>query len=540
MKLNPVETAMPRPVLMVSLRGHPACLRLRRGVDELHRDLPKHLPNPPHSRYLFGQRRADRPYRGGLSGCDGSVPRDRLGVSGWVTVVETDASSGSAEHRVVLKRLVDRGVEQAESVAETRWVRTLNVVALAALALSSLFALFYGVLDLGSLWPVVVTNIIWNCGYGLVIVINGRGRTRLASWVLLFTGWANTLAPAVFLGAGTGVYLFLVLIPMIGVLISGPRDRVMPVVVIGFGVVAFAIVPMMFTESPPVMRGTMVEKALFASSAIGVGAFGSLFALYYRWLVALAEEALAAANARSERLLLNILPEPIAERLKAEESPIADRIDEVTVLFADLVGSTPLAQLLSADDLVALLDRIFSQFDDLSERFGLEKVATIGDGYMAVSGLPVGRPDHMAVAADMALAMRDSLGEYFVPGFGHLGMRFGLASGSVVAGVIGKRKFRFDLWGDTVNTASRMESHGEPGMIHVTSDIQRALADTYEFQPRGEILIKGKGPMETYFLISSRQSPTVRDAGPPSQAVPAKGSAETPVLAEWTGHDNVL
>ena len=405
-----------------------------------------------------------------------------------------------------LRSLVDRGVDRAGSVADARWVRTINVVALAALLLSSLFAIFYSVLDLGSLWPVVVTNVIWNCGYLIVLAINSRGRTRLASWALLVTGWANCAAPAVFLGAGTGVYLFLVLIPMIGVLISGPRDKVMPPVVIGLGVVVFAIVPMIFVESPEVLSGTTVEKALFASSAIGVAAFGSLFALYYRWLVALAEEALAAANARSERLLLNILPGAIAERLKAEESPIADRIEEVTVLFADLAGSTPLAQLLVADDLVALLDRIFSDFDDLSERFGLEKIATIGDGYLAVSGLPTARPDHMAVAADMALAMRDSLSQYLVPGYGHLGMRFGLASGSVVAGVIGKRKFRYDLWGDTVNTASRMESHGEPGKIHVTADIYRELADRYEFQPRGEIVIKGKGPMETYFLVSTRQT----------------------------------
>jgi class 3 adenylate cyclase len=442
-------------------------------------------------------------------------------------VVGTDGSSVSADHTGALQRLVDRGVERAESVVATRWVRTMNVVALAALVASSLFAIFYAVLDLASLWPVVVTNMIWNCGYVLVMVINGRGRTRLASWTLVLTGWANTIAPAVFLGAGTGVYLFLVLIPIIGVLISGPRDRVMPVVVIGLGVVIFAIVPMIFTESPAVLRGTAVEKALFASSAIGVGAIGSLFALYYRWLVTLAEEALAAANARSERLLLNILPEPIAERLKAEESPIADRIDEVTVLFADLVGFTPLSQLLSADDLVLLLNQIFSSFDDLSERFGLEKVATIGDGYLAVSGLPTPRPDHMSAAADMALAMQEALSHHIVPGYGRLGMRFGLASGSVVAGVIGKRKFRYDLWGDTVNTASRMESHGQPGKIHVTGDIHRALADSYEFQPRGEILIKGKGPMETYFLISTRQAPAIGDASAVDEADRVDGSENT-------------
>jgi guanylate cyclase len=379
---------------------------------------------------------------------------------------------------------------------------------------------------------VVVTNLVWNCGYVLVLVLNGRGRPKMASWTLVLAGWANTIAPAVFLGAGTGVFLFLVLIPIIGALISGPRDRLMPVLVIGLGVVIFAVVPMIFTESPAILRGTRVEKALFVSSAIGVGAIGSLFALYYRWLVTLAEAALAEANARSERLLLNILPAPIAERLKAEESPIADRVDEVTVLFADVVGFTPLAQRLSPDELVLLLDRLFSSFDDLSERFGLEKIATIGDCYMAVSGLPQAGADHVAAAADMALAMRDTLSRHLVPGVGQLQMRFGLATGSVVAGVIGKRKFRWDLWGDTVNTASRMESHGEPGMIHVTADIYRALANRYEFRRRGEIPIKGKGQMETYFLLSAhRPAPYGEAEGVASvngTAVgPALGSGET-------------
>lgn len=443
-------------------------------------------------------------------------------------MIGREGSSVSADDIGLLQRLVDRGVDRAESLVETRWVRTMNVVTLAALVASSLFALFYAALDFASLWPVVVTNMLWNCGYVLVMVLNGQGRPRMASWTLVFTGWANTIAPAVFLGAGTGVYLFLVLIPIIGVLISGPRDRLMPVVVIGLGVVIFAVIPMAFTESPEVLRGTVVEKALFASSAVGVGAIGSLFGLYYRWLVTLAEGALAEANARSERLLLNILPEPIAERLKAEESPIADRIDEVTVLFADLVGFTPLSQLLSPDDLVLLLNRIFSSFDDLTERFGLEKVATIGDCYVAVSGLPTARPDHMSAAANMALAMRETLSEHMVPGYGQLGMRFGLATGSVVAGVIGKRKFRWDLWGDTVNTASRMESHGEPGMIHVTADVYRALADSFTFQPRGVIPIKGKGPMETYFLISPGESSEPARAG---DAVSDNSSSMEPTVS---------
>ena len=392
------------------------------------------------------------------------------------------------------------------SMAERRWVRTINVVAVAALVFSASYAIFYTFLDFASLWPVVVTNTIWNVGYVGVIVVNSRGRPRLAAWMAMSFGLANTLIPAAFLGAGSGVYLFVVLIPMIGVLLSGPKDVLMRVIVLGVGVLAFAVMPIVYVNAPPVLDGTGAQRFLFASSAIGVAVFGSFFALYYRWLVDQAEADLAAANATSERLLLNILPGPIADRLKAEESSLADRIDEVTVLFVDLVDSTVLGELLPADEWVALLDRVFTCFDDLTDEYSLEKVATIGDSYFAVAGLDADDSDHMARAIDLALAMREKVAGWEVDGYGPLTARFGLASGPVVAGVIGKRKFRYDLWGDTVNTASRMESHAEPGRIQVTAHIHRSLGDSYAFEPRGQILVKGKGPMETYYLIGRRSA----------------------------------
>ncbi|MEX2133022.1 MAG: adenylate/guanylate cyclase domain-containing protein, partial [Acidimicrobiia bacterium] len=236
--------------------------------------------------------------------------------------------------------------------------------------------------------------VIWVGGYAAGMRLNWLGRRRRASWLMLATGWGNTLIPAAFLGASTGVYLFLILVPMLGVLMSGPDDRLYPLVVIGFGAIAFAVMPIWFDQPPDVLRGSTVE----------------------------------------------------------------------TVLFADLVDSTRLSERLSADELVALLDRIFSHFDDLVDQFGLEKIATIGDCYLAVAGMPVPRPDHAVAAAETALAMRAALGQLQRPGDPPLGMRFGLSSGPVVAGVIGKRKFRYDLWGDTVNIASRMQTHGQPGM----------------------------------------------------------------------------
>jgi guanylate cyclase len=210
--------------------------------------------------------------------------------------------------------------------------------------------------------------------------------------------------------------------------------------------------------------------------------------------------ALELEQEKSEGLLLNILPSEVATRLKAGEEVIADRVEGVTILFADLVGSTELSERLTANQLVQVLNDIFTPFDDLADRLGLEKIKTLGDAYMVVGGLPVARVDHVEAIADMALAMREELVGHAVPGFGQLRMRYGIHTGPVVAGVIGKRKFSYDLWGDTVNTAARMESHGIPGAIQVTEDVYETLRDRYSFKPRGPVQIRGKGEMTTYLL----------------------------------------
>ncbi len=219
------------------------------------------------------------------------------------------------------------------------------------------------------------------------------------------------------------------------------------------------------------------------------------------------EEALSNERERSERLLLNVLPREIADRLKAGETTIADRYSDVSVLFGDLVGFTELSARLSPVRLVALLDEVFSEFDALAEARGLEKIKTIGDAYLVVAGIPVPRPDHAHAIADMALEMAETLrrvgGRIAEEDAGgtRLQMRLGVASGPVIAGVIGRRKFIYDLWGDTVNTASRMESHGEAGRVQITEETRALLGDAYRCEPRGGVHIKGKGPMSTYWLI---------------------------------------
>jgi adenylate cyclase len=215
--------------------------------------------------------------------------------------------------------------------------------------------------------------------------------------------------------------------------------------------------------------------------------------------------ALALEEEKSERLLLNMVPASIAARLKQTQGVIADAFAEVTVLFADLVDFTPRSQQLAPEQVVQVLNELFSAFDRLAQRHGLEKIKTIGDAYMVAGGLPDPRPDHAQAAAEMALAMREEVARRRDPSGQPLQVRIGIDTGPVVAGVIGTSKFSYDLWGDTVNTASRMESDGVVGHIQVTARTFQCLRDGYRFQRRGPIPVKGKGEMVTYFLLGRNQ-----------------------------------
>jgi class 3 adenylate cyclase len=215
--------------------------------------------------------------------------------------------------------------------------------------------------------------------------------------------------------------------------------------------------------------------------------------------------ALALEQQRSERLLLNVLPASIAERLKAGEAVIADAFPEVTVLFADLVDFTRSSRRSSPAQVVATLNELFSVFDRLAQHHGLEKIKTIGDAYMVAGGLPDPRPDHAQAVAELALAMREEVAQRADPSGQPLQVRIGIDTGPVEAGVIGTAKFSYDLWGDTVNTASRMESHGIAGCIQVTARTYQRLQAGYRFEQRGPIPVRGMGEMVTYFLLGRNQ-----------------------------------
>lgn len=311
-------------------------------------------------------------------------------------------------------------------------------------------------------------------------------------------GFANGSAVAAWAGiAPVLAYLF------------GARSSISLAAFVGLLVVSAVFETTLATGAPQIDAG--VRATLFAMNLAGPSIAAFLALGYFtterdRARAALTREhrLLETEQARSERLLLNVLPAPIADQLRAGETTIAEHQPEVTVLFADIVGFTPLGEDLGPHELVELLNEVFVVFDELVEAAGLEKIKTIGDAYMVAGGLPTPRVDHLAAVLELAMAMRDAATQLTTPSGASLQLRIGVDTGPVVAGVIGRHKFSYDLWGDTVNTASRMESHGVPGRIQVTERAARAAGEHFAFEARQRVDVKGKGAMTTYLLVGAR------------------------------------
>jgi class 3 adenylate cyclase len=274
---------------------------------------------------------------------------------------------------------------------------------------------------------------------------------------------------------------------------------------------AYLLVAGQILSLPPV---ALTQNALFLVIVNLFGMFSSYTAEQYIRREFLLTRRVDAERQKSDQLLLNILPAPIADRLKQEHPPaarvpaIADTFVEVTVLFADIVDFTPLAARMAPGELVDRLNAIFSRFDELAEQHGLEKIKTIGDAYMLVGGLPEPRSDHAEAVAEMALAMQAAIGEFRRPDGMPFRLRIGINTGAVVAGVIGAKKFSYDLWGDTVNVASRMETHGIEGAIQVTDSTCAHLQSRYRLEHRGLIPVKGRGEISSYMLLGRTECPS--------------------------------
>ncbi|MEA2673978.1 MAG: adenylate cyclase [Chloroflexota bacterium] len=304
-----------------------------------------------------------------------------------------------------------------------------------------------------------------------------------------------------FLGSGA-VGLWGLLAPLGALVFNGVRSGArwyvaFVVLFLGSGIAGSVIGPI-----APVPEW-FANVILALNVVVGGTVFFTLLAIFYQQRLD-ALVALRGEHERAENLLLNILPGSIAERLKARPETIADGFREVSVLFADVVEFTPRAEKLAAAEVVGLLDRLFSHFDELAERYDLEKIKTIGDAYMVAAGVPDPRPDHAQALAHLALDMVESVAPGGAVGDLGLELRIGLNSGPVVAGVIGRKRFLYDLWGDAVNTASRMESQGTPGRIQITRATYELLKADFVCEPRGTVPVKGKGDMETWYLVGRR------------------------------------
>jgi adenylate cyclase len=342
----------------------------------------------------------------------------------------------------------------------------------------------------------------------LLAAIGIFARTRDAAFLLRVNLIDIVLAPTLsmiplggFQPAGA-VGLWGILAPMGALVFGGARSGIrwfaaFLVIFLGSGILGAVVGPV---SSLPAWFTTIM---LALNVTVG-GTFAfALLAVFANQL----QEALTAlrgAQEQAESLLLNVLPKSIADKLKAEPQTIADQFGAASILFADVVDFTPRAEHLPPGEVVGLLDNLFSHFDTLAERYGLEKIKTIGDCYMVAAGVPTPRADHAQALAMLALDMLQAVRAGEAVGDLGLELRIGINSGPVVAGVIGRKRFLYDLWGDAVNIASRMESHGTPGHIQITKATRELLEEAFVIEPRGTVSVKGKGDMETWYLVGPR------------------------------------
>ncbi len=325
---------------------------------------------------------------------------------------------------------------------------------------------------------------------------------RVQLLAILFTPTSSMIPLGGFLASG-GVGLWGILAPLGALVFHDVQAGVR-------WFIAFLVVLLESGLAGEAFGGPSTLPAWFLSTmvALNVVVGGSIVFTLLAFFAKQRQDALIALRSeqhRAESLLLNILPRSIAEKLKAEPQTIADQFTAASVLFADVVDFTPRSELLSPAQVVGVLDDLFSHFDVLAERYGLEKIKTIGDCYMVAAGVPTPRPDHARALALMAMDMLEAMGSGGAMGNLEMELRIGINSGPVVAGVIGRKRFLYDLWGDAVNTASRMESHGTAGHIQITRATYELLDDEFECEPRGRVTIKGKGEMETWYLVGLRR-----------------------------------
>jgi class 3 adenylate cyclase len=351
--------------------------------------------------------------------------------------------------------------------------------------------------------PFAVANVVSVLAYAVTLALCRSGRTMLGVLLMGIELFVYINAFTMLLGAKTGFgFYFLSITVGAYMIFRGDQTLLRRLWLVCFFVGAAISTPIsLYGSTPPELDGGRTLLLLNGITNVLILWLGTG---YFAAASERAEAETEVERQRSERLLLNVLPEPIAERLKGGETSIADHFPSVSVLFSDIVGFTALSTAISTRELIEILNDIFSTFDRLAAKHGLEKIKTIGDAYMVVGGLPEPIEDHAVRMVRMGLDMAEAI-EGCAERAGHdIDVRIGVHTGEVVAGVIGVEKFAYDLWGDTVNTASRMESHGAKGRVQISASTRAAIGDRFELEPRGSIEVKGKGAMETFFVVAEK------------------------------------
>lgn len=398
-----------------------------------------------------------------------------------------------------LTRLAEAGTQGYPPETKRR-LMILNMIAYLIVVTTLVYALQQATLDFERYWPIVYINLAIVLVMLWVPYVHRFGAVA-AALLMLVTECAALLAFTAYLSRSSGVHLQYFVIAAAAFVVYGLNRLWLIIPSITAAIVLHLAGWFWY---PPSAAHIAADREVLDSMYIQatITTFGLIAASVY-YAFRLAENA----KAETEALLRNILPDSIVERLKAKPAePVADTFTEASILFADISGFVPLARRLGAGETVALLNTLVSRFDDLARRHGVEKIKTIGDAYMVASGVPEATPDFAVRLARMALAMQEEVARVRAETGHELDMRMGFATGPVMAGVIGRQKFSYDIWGDAVNLAARLENASVPGRIHLCPATRARLEAEFEVEPRGSIEIKGVGLQDTFFLVAPRGS----------------------------------
>lgn len=403
---------------------------------------------------------------------------------------------------MILKRVTDSGISNKTPESDSKYIRFLNATILLFIAAQ---IPILSLLIILSLWTQLIINVLALSLCGISFLLNRRGQHLPSKIVFLSVVTANTAYFAIILGSSAPAHLWFIPMAVLGVLVFKPSEWVWMATLVGLSMVGFIALELVHHDLEPFVRhfstAAEAQQAAQGSTIFAIILTLALVGMMHRRF-AWSERSLATEKSQSDRLLRAILPDQVAQELRDTGTTQAIRHEEVSILFADIVGFTPLAASMPAEAVVALLADIFERFDRLIAQCGVEKIKTIGDAYMVASGVPEPATDHAERLTRCALGMLAIMETFSAQSGHHLQLRIGLHKGPVVAGVIGTTKFTYDLWGESVNLASRLESSGEPGRIHVSSAFRAHLENTQKFEEREAITIKGIGRIQTHWLIS--------------------------------------